>query len=348
VPDPVHRKGFARFAHAPWWVHVLATLAVLLILNVVGIAIAGAFFVDFVHQHGPVAGDVPRQSALAPDEAHALEERFAPILHLDSRELFVPIRREAYVADTQLKEEEGRFVKVDETDPTLEKLPAVEGTCLISRGCHYFLDIRGVEPDPPKPSQKAYGALERHLLRKGEQPTIYAHVTHYDDSGDYAVQYWFLYLFNYRLNEHESDWEQITVHLDEDKNPVEALYSAHAGGNARAWSKLRHDGDHPVVYPALGSHANYFAPGNYRVEITCKRVIGSVTSCLRGRKIVVDLANGRGTTLAPGKYDLTEMTGPIFVGSYGSGNYVILTRKPDILADPRARSAWADPLGPLR
>jgi hypothetical protein len=348
VPDQPKRKGFARFAHAPWWVHVFATLAALLFLNIVAIVIAGVFFVDFVHQHGPRASEIPRQSAVPDDEARALEEQFAPILHLDSRELFVPIRREAYVAETQLKEEEGRFTKVLEAVPLLDKLPAVEGTCLVTRGCHYFLDIRGVEPDPPKPSQRAYGELETHLLRSGEKPTIYAHVTRYDDSGQYAVQYWFLYLFNYRLNEHESDWEQITLRLDEDKKPIDALYSAHAGGNVRRWTRLRHSGDHPVVYPALGSHANYFAPGNYRVQIVCKRVLGSLSSCLRGRKIVVDLANGRGKTLAPAKYDLAEMTGPVFVGSYGSGNYVILTRKPDILADPRARTAWADPLGPLR
>jgi hypothetical protein len=45
---------------------------------------------------------------------------------------------------------------------------------------------------------------------------------------------------------------------------------------------------------------------------------------------------------------MSDLTGPVFVGSYGSGNYVILSRKPDVLADPRARSAWADPLSAFR
>jgi Vacuolar protein sorting-associated protein 62 len=342
------RRGFGRFAHAPWWVHVLATLAALLVLNVVGVIIAGSFFVDFVHEHGPPLGEIPRQSALPAVEERALAERFAPVLKLDSKELFVPIRRGAYVRQTQLKEEEGRFTKVLEAAPVLARLPHVQGICVLLRGCHYFLDVRGVEPDPPKPTQRAYGEIQNHLMRTGEKPAIYAHVTRYDDSGHYAVQYWFLYLFNYRLNEHESDWEQITVRLDEDKQPIDVLYSAHAGGNARKWSKLRREGDHPVVYPALGSHANYFTPGKHRVQILCKRVIGSLRSCLRGRKILVDVANGRGKTLGPGDYSLLKMSGPIFVGSYGSGNYVILTRKPDILADPRARGAWADPLRDLR
>jgi hypothetical protein len=224
-PRPPRRGLFFRFAHAAWWLHVLATLGVLLVLNVIAIVIAAVFFVNFVNEHGPVKGETPRQSAVPADEASALARRFAPMLKFDSRELFVPIRQAAYVRETQLKEEEGRFFKLIEAAPLLDKLPAVEGSCLRSRGCQYFLDVRGVEPHPPKHSERAYADLENHLLRIGEKPTIHAHVTRYDDSGDYAVQYWFLYLFNYRLNEHESDWEQITIRLDQDKNPVGALYS---------------------------------------------------------------------------------------------------------------------------
>jgi hypothetical protein len=342
------RNWFSRFAHAPWWVHALATLAALLVLNVIAIVVAAVFFVNIVDEHGPVPGEIPSQSALPADEASALARRFAPILKFHSRELFVPIRQAAYVRETQLKEEEGRFFKLIEAAPLLDSLPAVEGSCLRSRGCQYFLDVRGVEPHPPKHSERAYADLETHLLRVGERPTIYAHVTHYDDSGDYAVQYWFLYLFNYRLNEHESDWEQITVRLDEDKNPVGALYSAHAGGNISPWSEIEKEDDHPFVYPALGSHANYFKSGKHRVHIVCKRVIGSFGACFKGRKFVVDLADGGGRTLGPGDYRLANLTGPVFVGSYGSGNYVILSRKPDVLADPRARYAWADPLSAFR
>jgi hypothetical protein len=76
-------------------------------------------------------------------------------------------------------------------------------------------------------------------------------------------------------------------------------------------------------------------------------VIGSLKSCLRGRHIVVDLSDG-GKQLGPGDYVVAAFEGPVFIGSYGSGNYVVLTRKPDILADPRTRPVWADPLGPLR
>ena len=48
--------------------------------------------------------------------------------------------------------------------------------------------------------------------------------------------------------------------------PTRVGYSQHEGAEEAAWTspKLqRVDGTHPVVYPAAGSHANYFAPALY-------------------------------------------------------------------------------------
>jgi len=63
---------------------------------------------------------------------------------------------------------------------------------------------------------------------------------------------------------------------------------------------------------------------------------------------VKDVNDADGKVLALGDYDLAELTGPLYIGSYGSGNYVVLTRKPSVLGDPRVRKAWLDPLRPLR
>ena len=176
--------------------------------------------------------------------------------------------------------------------------------------------------------------------------TVYSHITKYTDSGDYAVQYWFLYLFNYRLNEHESDWEQITIHLDEDRKPVDVKYSAHSGGNVGKWDDIVKSGNHPITFVALGSHANYFRPGEKRVILGCTRV-GAGNVCLKTR-ITRDLASDRGQALRLDRdYRLSELTGPVFAGSYGSGNYVLVTRRPDVLSDPRLRGAWLDPLAGL-
>jgi hypothetical protein len=340
--------AFRRFTHAPWWVHVLATLGAVLALVLIAATVSAALFVDFVREHAPAITEIPPQSEPSAEESLELAKRFAPVLKLHSTEPFIPISRGAYVSRTILKQQEGKFERVVNTHPTVDDLPDTEGICLHIRGCLYFLDVRGVEPDPPKHVERSYLDIQRQLIREGARPTVYFHVTHYDDTGDFAVQYWFLYIFNFRLNEHESDWEQITVRLDADKNPTQVVYSAHEGGNDRTWDQIEKVGDHPVVYPALGSHANYFRAGKPRVAVGCRRVIGSIVQCLRGRHFLRDVADGKGRLLAPDEYDLTQFSGPVFVGNYGTGNYVVLTRHPASFRDPRIRLAWADPLRPIR
>ena len=341
-------RTFRRFKGAAWWVHILATFATVVIAVLAGLAVLGLLYVDYVREHEPLAADDPVQSEPPAEERAELARRFAPILRYDTRELFVPISVSAYLTRAELKEQEGKFVRVVRRSLGEDDLPAEEGSCLRSRGCLFLLDIRGIEPRPPKNSEASYDRIENQIFREGARPTVYTHVTRYKDTGDYAVQYWFLYFFNFRLNEHESDWEQITVRLDAEKNPVDAFYSSHEGGDRRDWEAIERDGDHPVVYPALGSHANYFAPGRHRVRIGCRRVIAGIQRCLRGRNVLVDVADGAGRTLFPDDYELAELAGPVFIGSYGTGNYVVLTRQPSVLSDPRTRALWADPLRPLR
>lgn len=350
-PEPTKPKGatprrglFRRFADAPWWLHFLAGVGAVIALLLAAVVAVAAIFVDISWEHGPLAPDIPKQTEVVGEEARELAERFAPVLRYDSKELFVPISRSGYVSRTQLKEEKGRLVRLINDAVNEGILPVTLGKCL--QGCFLFLDVRAAEPDPPKRVEQKYDAIENALLRSGERPTVYYHVSHYDDTDEYAIQYWFLYFFNYRLNEHESDWEQITVRLDENREPTHVFYSAHEGGNAGPFARAAESG-HPVVYPARGSHANYFRPGKHDVEIVCKRLLGSFKHCLRGGELVSDVSDARGVELASGDYNLAQLTGPVYIGSYGSGNYVVLTRKPSLLGDPRLRKAWLDPLRPL-
>jgi hypothetical protein len=104
--------------------------------------------------------------------------------------------------------------------------------------------------------------------------TTYAHVsTEAGYPGKLALQYWFYYLFNDFTNKHEGDWEMIQLDFDA-RSAAEALHttptqiglSQHDGGERAQWgaSKLAMVGvTHPVVYPAAGSHANYFRPALY-------------------------------------------------------------------------------------
>ena len=107
-------------------------------------------------------------------------------------------------------------------------------------------------------------------IDKTSPPTVYAHVaTQADAPGKLSLQYWFFYLFNDWNNKHEGDWEmvQLNFHANTAEQalqapPYEVGYSQHESAERATWgaSKLQLvDGTHPVVYPSLGSHANYYS-----------------------------------------------------------------------------------------
>jgi hypothetical protein len=108
-----------------------------------------------------------------------------------------------------------------------------------------------------------------HRINKGHGSHAYARViTDSTYPGQLALQYWLFYVFNDFNDKHEGDWEMIQLNFDAHdaaealrKKPTLVGFSQHEGAESAHWgdSKLEIvDGTHPVVYPALGSHANYF------------------------------------------------------------------------------------------
>ncbi len=111
-------------------------------------------------------------------------------------------------------------------------------------------------------------------ITQGKQPAVYAHVATEPAYPDrLALQYWIFYPFNDWNNNHEGDWEMVQLVFaasspDEalGQQPLEIGYSQHEGAEKAAWDddKLeRVDGTHPVVYPAAGSHANFYDDALY-------------------------------------------------------------------------------------
>ncbi len=101
------------------------------------------------------------------------------------------------------------------------------------------------------------------------EPTVYAHVATDPAHPDrLSLQYWFFYAFNDWNNLHEGDWEMIQLVFPAasaeealETEPLEVGYSQHEGAERAEWGddKLELvDGTHPVVYPAAGSHANFY------------------------------------------------------------------------------------------
>lgn len=97
------------------------------------------------------------------------------------------------------------------------------------------------------------------------------------------VQYWLWYLYNPKVildvtGKHEGDWEFVQVGYAGDQPVCVTCSQHHSGGSRMWWDVERRDG-RPVIYPALGSHANYFA--------TTEQFPG-----------IGDRADGKGETLA--------------------------------------------------
>jgi hypothetical protein len=137
-----------------------------------------------------------------------------------------------------------------------------------------------------------------HRLMRGATPHVYAHIV--TQVGQLALQYWFFYIFNNFNDKHEGDWEMIQLDFAA-KTPAAALklqpaligYSQHESGERARWAdkKLEREGTHPIVYPALGSHANYFSSalflGRSAAEgVGCDDTVGPSTELHPGVSLI--------------------------------------------------------------
>ena len=204
-------------------------------------------------------------------------------------------------------------------------------------------------------------------------------------------QYWFFFAYNpwrsgfHGVNDHESDWEMISVYLYDGEDglaPEWVAYASHDfhGADLRRRFDDRSDLElvdgHPVVYAGAGSHAAYFRPGEYQAEVPVpaprrvRRLADSLTKLWRERlgqgdetthplRIpFVDFARGDGIEIGPGRANewtprLIDETTP-WVSRY-RGLWGLYARDPisgeNAPAGPMydrdgtARPSWFDPLG---
>lgn len=101
-------------------------------------------------------------------------------------------------------------------------------------------------------------------------------------NGWVVLQYWFFFCYNsWRsgfngVNDHESDWEMISIYLYEENGLLTPEWVAYASHDfhgddlRRRWDdegELDMLDGHPVVYAGVGSHASYFRRGEYQAEV---------------------------------------------------------------------------------
>lgn len=194
---------------------------------------------------------------------------YQPVMHFDLLEKFRPASVQSFISDSDLERltAPNTWTVVD-SSPEPGDLPGA-GT-----------GIWRLNQDSCTPSS-TLGGLDCYASAWNEGsggPVVYGHVAH---DGDHTVlQYWFFYYddvysytyppTNFIWQAHEGDWEVVNVVLDEDEQPISAAYSQHCLGQTRSWADTTNvDGTHPVVYVALGSHANYFEAGTHPINLMC-------------------------------------------------------------------------------
>src|SRR5215218_8678390 len=133
----------------------------------------------------------------------------------------------------------------------------------------------------PGESAAAASVAYERIMSEQERYRYHGRVLRQD--GWIVLQYWLFYPFNdwrsgfFGANDHEADWEKIFVYLSESEttgevNPEWVAYAAHnyTGDNLRRrWDdpEVEKVDEHPVIFVGAGSHASYYAPGEYLTEL---------------------------------------------------------------------------------
>jgi Vacuolar protein sorting-associated protein 62 len=238
--------------------------------------------------------------------------RHVPLLVLHPAEQFVPVRVDGFLVDSDLQQ---RTASGWETIPG--PLPA--------GGAELRLDQRACLAIDGPAASLCYASAE---AAHGSRPVVYGKAFRRKTGID--LQYWIWYPYNdYSSTSppgevwqvHEGDWESVSVILDLQGRPLVVGLSKHCEGTRRAWQGVRRQRTlRPIVYVALGSHANYFEPGTFRHSPVCwPRPLRDVVRALR----LVD-RTGSGRVVRPELVPVTA-TRPSwmrFAGAWGESGYV--------------------------
>ena len=240
--------------------------------------------------------------------------RHVPILILHPSERFAPVAVDGFLADSDLQQL---------TSAGWEKL---EGP-LPAGGTGLRLDQRLCSAREGVAATSCYASAQS---AHPSAPVVYGAALRRGSRVD--LRYWLWYPFNpysptlppgELWQVHEGDWEAISVIVDRAGKPLVVGYSQHSEGVRRAWSAAPKRGPRPLVYVALGSHANYPAPGTHRFD---PRVVSPlfISVIEQNGQRPVDHA-GRGRVVRRPRLVRVSATAPSwmrFAGRWGEDEYL--------------------------
>ena len=180
-----------------------------------------------------------------------------------SGEQYIPIAVDVSLNDPRVKLRRDAQHGESE-DPIIMEGPSAQD--LVDSDPSYYLDLPGNSLNPGCTYET--WSNER-IAELGLEPSTYARVVREEGRpGKLALQYFFYWVYNDFLDDHESDWEMVQLTFDADtpeealtQDPVMITFAQHERGENATWEegKVEFDGDRIVTYPASGSHADYFA-----------------------------------------------------------------------------------------
>jgi len=264
------------------------------------------------------AGRGTAAPATTPDQ---LVHRYEPVLVLHPDERFKPESVDGYLSDSDLVN--GHY------DQRLCK--SIDGPAALD--CYASADAAHAEP----PS--VYGAIFRNGNRIALEYWLFYYLDLYSPT-DPSGEFW---------QDHEADWEAVTVVLDASAKPLFVATSRHCGGARRDWAKVTRRGSRPVIYVALGSHANYFAPATPALSPICWP--GVALAIFKAYKVPLIDHVAAGITIANAQVLPVTATSPswmTFAGAWGETQYAHFPGNPPFAfglgpTGPAFHSLWRRP-----
>jgi hypothetical protein len=247
----------------------------------------GAFVIDAEPVEPQVAGATPpapdeRSGLPSAEEQAALAAKHAPRVWLHGDERYGPADPDDFLAASHLRWLDRRDRRTVAKSVVPERLGRLCGEA--PGGCYRFggwfasqmtrpytvseqraerlHPARGFFLDPPDSART--GTTGERIA----EPMLYELRR---VRGKLAITYWFFYGYSFpyigvgsdtRHNllklAHEGDWENVDVLLDRASHePHAVVFYGHGHPVTRGWARVERDGDHPVIYSALSSHASY-------------------------------------------------------------------------------------------
>ncbi|KAI9778819.1 MAG: hypothetical protein M1839_007909 [Geoglossum umbratile] len=203
--------------------------------------------------------------------------QIAPLVYLDQNEVYLPSDIQAQLNNTYPAL---NFTAI-KTGPSpllltnLDQLNTI-GHCSTSNfdDCPIYLTSKDdVAKNPPW----LYGVLPDPTTHKTVGARSCAVIVSDRGNGIVDAFYMYFYAFNLgnvvlgqTLGNHVGDWEHTMVRFKDGK-PIAMWFSQHDAGQAFTYDAVSKNGSRPIVYSAIGTHANYAVPGTH------SRSIASVT-----------------------------------------------------------------------